>query len=115
MFVLLQIYPPEANDSDEICCCLDVIAVDPSEAELKRYLAAYEYRYRAACEDFNDWDDTSKAWSEEHNHMIDELTNRYGVYGDLIKTTKFKIVECWTGGKPISMNENPVAPIPGTA
>ena len=29
MFVLLQIYPPEAiAEDDDCCCCLDVIAVD---------------------------------------------------------------------------------------
>jgi len=55
MFVLLQIYPPEASgDGDETP--LDVIAVAPSEAELERYLADYAYRYRAACEDFDAWD-----------------------------------------------------------
>jgi hypothetical protein len=52
MFVLLQVYPPEASDSDDRCCCLDVIAVDASEAELERYLAAYKPRYRAACAAF---------------------------------------------------------------
>jgi hypothetical protein len=49
MYVLLQIYPPEASDDDDDPP-LDVIAVNPSEAELKGYLVAYEYRYRAACE-----------------------------------------------------------------
>jgi len=54
MFVLLQIYPPEASDDGDETP-LDVIAVDASEAVLRRYLAAYEYRYRAACEDFDAW------------------------------------------------------------
>jgi hypothetical protein len=36
MFVLLQIYPPEAADHGDDCCCLDVIAVGPSEAALPR-------------------------------------------------------------------------------
>jgi hypothetical protein len=32
MFVLLQVYPPEATaeDGSDDCCCLDVIAVDPA-------------------------------------------------------------------------------------
>jgi hypothetical protein len=54
VFVLLQIYPPEATaeDGSDDNCCLDVIAVDASEAELERYLAAYKPRYRAACAAF---------------------------------------------------------------
>jgi hypothetical protein len=40
-----------------------VIAVDASEAELERYLASYEYRFRAACGDFDAWDsDLAKDW-----------------------------------------------------
>jgi len=62
MFVLLQVYPPEATaeDGSDDCCCLDVIAVDASEAALRRYSAAYRPRYRAACAAFNNWDDMSK-------------------------------------------------------
>jgi len=41
MFVLLQIYPPEAAGDEDEGRCLDVIAVDASEAEWERYLAGY--------------------------------------------------------------------------
>ena len=93
MYVLLQLYPPEAS-SDDDDPPLDVIAVNPSEAELKGYLAAYEYRYRAACKDFDDWDDMTKDWGEEHNRMHHELRHEYQVHGSLIKGTTFKIVKC---------------------
>ena len=41
MFALLQIYPLEANadDGSDDNCCLDVIAIDTTEARLKRFLA----------------------------------------------------------------------------
>lgn|SRR5262245_13593009 len=111
MFVLLQIYPPEAADDDDQCCCLDVIAVDPSEAALERYLAAYEFRYRAACEDFDAWDNLAKHRGEEHERMHNELTDKYQVYGNLIPETKFKIVECWSSGRPFRDEEpEPVLP-----
>jgi len=93
MFVLLQIYPPEAAGEDDETP-LDVIAVDPSKAKLQRFLAAYKYRYRAACEDFDAWDDVSKDWGKEHDRMHHELRQQYLVRGSLIKGTTFKIVRC---------------------
>jgi hypothetical protein len=61
MFVLLQVYPPEAiAEDDDFCCCLDVIAVDPSRMRLEQFLAGYEPRYRAAVAEFVLWDDMSK-------------------------------------------------------
>jgi hypothetical protein len=50
MFALLQIYPLEANadDGSDDNCCLDVIAIDTTEARLKRFLADYEPTYREA-------------------------------------------------------------------
>lgn len=62
MFVLLQVYPPEATaeDGSDDCCCLDVIAVNASEAELERFLAGYQFRYAAACRAFAAWDDMRK-------------------------------------------------------
>ena len=110
MYVLLQLYPPEAaGDGDETP--LDVIAVDASEAALQRYLAACEYRYRAACEDFDAWDDISKDWDAEHDRMHGELLSKYQVYGSLILGTKFEIVECLSGGRP-SRDEEPEPVIP---
>jgi len=104
MFVLLQIYPGEAAGPDDETP-LDVIAIDSLEAALQRYLAAYEYRYRAAVEDFVAWDDMSEDWGEEYDHMHRALLSEYAVYGCLIEGTKFKIVECLTGGGPFRRNE----------
>ena len=110
MFVLLQVYPPEASDRDDRCCCLDVIAVDASKAELERYLVAYEYRYnRAACEDFDAWDDVAKNWGDEHDRMHGELLDKYQVYGSLIAGAEFEIVACLSGGKPVPERE-PMSP-----
>ena len=81
MFVLLQVYPPEATaeDGSDDCCCLDVIAVAPSEAELERFLAAYEPRYQAACREFDAWDaDLSADWGEAHDRMLEELAAKHG-------------------------------------
>jgi len=81
MFVLLQVYPPEATaeDGSDDCCCLDVIAVAPSEAELERFLAAYEPRYQAACREFGAWDaDLSADWGEAHDRMLEELAAKHG-------------------------------------
>ncbi|HMF26724.1 MAG TPA: hypothetical protein VKG24_32050 [Pseudolabrys sp.] len=96
MFVLLQIYPPEATaeDGSDDYCCLDVIAVDPSEAKLRGYLASYRFRYAAACEEFDAWDDHTKDWGKEHDRMHHELRQGYSVRGSLIKGTTFKIVKC---------------------
>lgn len=110
MYVLLQIYPPEASDDDDDPP-LDVIAVNPSEAELEGYLVAYAYRYRAACEDFDAWDDLTGDWSEEHDRMCDVLLGRYQLYGSLIQGTKFEIVECLSGGRPFRDEEpEPIFP-----
>jgi hypothetical protein len=70
MYCLLQIYPPEAAGHEDSTCCLDVIAVAPSEAELERFLAAYQPWYLAACQEFDAWDaDLSADWTEEHDHF----------------------------------------------
>jgi hypothetical protein len=102
MFVLLQIYPPEATaeDGSDDNCCLDVIAVDPSEAALERYLAAYAPRYRAACKAFDSWDDMAEDWGPVHDRMIKDLLDRYDVRGSLIQGTRFRILECLTSGRP---------------
>jgi len=96
MFVLLQIYPPEAaaEDGSDDNCCLDVLAVDPSEVALECYLAAYKRRYRAACQAFDAWDDQVGDWGPEHSHTHRQLLDRYQVYGSLITGTRFKILEC---------------------
>jgi hypothetical protein len=104
-----RLYPPEApGDGNETP--LDVIAVDASEAELERYLAAYEHRYRAACKAFDAWDDLTKDWGAEHDRECYELRRRYQVYGGLITGTKFKILRCRSGGRPASEREAPASP-----
>jgi len=100
MFVLLQIYPPEAADDDDQCCCLDVIAVAPTEAELERYLAAYKRRYRAAVQAFDAYGYMPGEWGPQHDSTHMELLRRYQVHGSLISETKFKIVECLSNGRP---------------
>src|SRR5262249_26245610 len=47
------------------------------------------------------WDDKG----DEHDRMHDELLDRYQVYGSLIAGTKFKIVECRSGGRPFRDEE----------
>jgi len=100
MFVLLQVYPPEATGDDDRCCCLDVIAVDPSEAALEQYLAAYQPRYQAATTEFDLSDDMAGDWGPAHDCMHMELTDKYDVYGSLIQGTRFKIVRCLAGARP---------------
>jgi hypothetical protein len=103
MFVLLQVYPPEAipeNGADR-CCCLDVIAVDPSEGRLRQFLADYERRYGAAVAAFDRWDDMAKDWGPEHDQMHVELTGRYDVHGALVSGTKFKIVRSRVSDRPV--------------
>jgi hypothetical protein len=103
MFCLLQIYPLEANaeDGSDDNCCLDVIAVDASKPRLEQYLAEYEGRYRAAVAEFELWDDMSKDWSDEHDHMCAALQDRYSIYGSLVAGTQFKILETQTSSRPI--------------
>jgi hypothetical protein len=98
MFVLLQVYPPEAADRDDECCCLDVIAVAPSEAELKRFLVDYEPRYQAACPEFDAWDaDLFGGWTEEHDRMFEHVAAKHGVYGALAPA-RFEILESHVAG-----------------
>jgi len=113
MFVLLQVYPPEATaeDGSDDCCCLDVIAVNASEAELERFLAGYQFRYAAACRAVAAWDDMSEDWGPQHDCVHVELLRRYQVYGSLISGTKFKIVQCLSSGRPSRDEElEPVVP-----
>src|SRR5262249_35717913 len=101
MFALLQIYVPEAADHDDICCCLDVIAVSPSEVELERYCDDYQPRYAAAVAEFDAWDsDISADWTAEHDIMLDDCARKHGVFGSLIKGTRFQIVEALTDVGP---------------
>src|SRR5262249_9693774 len=102
MFVLLQIYPPEAaGDDDETP--LDVIAVDTSQAELERYLAGYRFRYSAAVEDFDAWDDNTPGdWGEEHDRTDEECRATFRIYGALVRETRFKIVEVAVDRRPVS-------------
>jgi hypothetical protein len=103
MFVLLQIYPPEAiAEDDDCCCCLDVIAVDSSWTRLEQFLAGYETRYRAAVAAFCLWDDMSKEWGDEHDAKMNELSDEYRVFGSLIPETRFEILETQTS-KPASL------------
>lgn len=96
MFVLLQLYPPEAADLSKRDC-LDVLAVDGSRVALEAFLEAYEPRYMAACNEFQSWDrDKSKERSEAHDDMLDELAHKYCVRGSLIPDTEFRIVEALT-------------------
>jgi len=98
MFVLLQVYPPEAAGHEDWCCCLDVIAVDASDAALRQYLAVYEPRYRAAVAAFDLWDaDLAKDWGAEHDRVHDEFLVKYDVHGSLIQGTRFEIRD---PGKP---------------
>jgi len=98
MFVLLQVSPPEAAGHEDWCCCLDVIAVDASEAALRQYLAVYEPRDRAAVAAFDLWDaDLAKDWGAEHDRVHDEFLVKYDVHGSLIQGTRFEIRD---PGKP---------------
>jgi hypothetical protein len=100
MFVLLQVYPPEAADHDDQCCYLDVLAVDASKAALESFLADYARRYRAAVAAFDHWDDTAEDWGPQHDHMCAELRVRYDVHGSLVTGTRFKILETQTSRRP---------------
>jgi len=52
-------------------------------------------------------------WGPEHDRVCVGLLRRYRVYGSLISGTKFKIVECLSGGRP-SRDEEP-EPVPPPA
>jgi hypothetical protein len=96
MFALLQIYPLEANadDGSDDNCCLDVIAIDTTEARLKRFLADYEPTYREAVAAFDAWyDNAPRDWGEKHDRT-DE--------GVLVRETRFKIVEVAVDRRPVS-------------
>src|SRR5262249_52522985 len=88
LYVLLQIYPPEAADHEDSCCCLDVIAVDASEAELERYLTAYE-PCTGGGPGIRRWDDLSADWGREHGRMLEEVAVKHGVFGALMEGTRF--------------------------
>jgi hypothetical protein len=107
MFVLLQVYPFDAVDLDNECCCLDIMAVDASKAQLEQYLVAYERWYRTAVAVFDAWDDMSKDWGEEHDRKHEELQDWYQVYGSLIWETRFKIVEVEASHRPVAASCSP--------
>ena len=53
----------------------------------------------------------SEDWGPQHDCVHVELLRRYQVYGSLISETKFKIVECFSGGRPFRDEEpEPVVP-----
>jgi hypothetical protein len=93
MYVLLQIYPPEAA-GDHDPTPLDAIAVDGSQGRLEEYLADYQERYRAACVEFAAQDSNpSGDWTSEHDCLAEAIMDQHCVYGALMAETTFKIVE----------------------
>src|SRR5262249_57751906 len=65
-----------------------VIKVDRSKKRLEEYASAYQYRYRAAVEDFEALDpDPDVSWSPEHHSLFDEMHDKYRVIGVPPKAT----------------------------
>ena len=71
MFALLQINPPEALDDTD--CGVDVLAVDVSEERLEQFAADYQERFRAAHQEWTQWDDIDREWDEVHDRRSEEL------------------------------------------
>ena len=93
MFALLQIYPPEALDSDD--CGVEVLSVGDEE-QLERFAVDYEERYRTAYQEWASWDDTDREWDEEHDRKTVELQRKYGVSAPSIGDMRWEIVEVGT-------------------
>ena len=54
-------------------CGVDVLAVDDSEERLEQFAAEYEERYRAAHQEWTQWDDIDREWDEVHDRRSEEL------------------------------------------
>jgi hypothetical protein len=56
MFALLQVFDQVGSEYDDEWTAngVNVIKVDTDKERLEKFAAAYQYRYRAACEDFDD-------------------------------------------------------------
>ena len=92
-----------ADDGSDDNCCLDVIAIDTTEARLKRFLADYEPTYREAVAAFDAWyDNTPGDWGEEHDRTDEECRATFRIYGALVRETRFKIVEVAVDRRPVS-------------
>ena len=99
-----------------------MITTASSEAELETFLASYKRRYRAAVAAFDAWDDPREEWGEQHDYRHSEIAARYGVYGSLLRGTKFRIVPCLSQAQsclseashdrppPVAMSAEPAGP-----
>src|SRR5262245_30257410 len=102
MFALLQAIPMNAvslDHNDEALVHdgeVEVLKVDASEERLKDYLAAYQFRFRAAIEDWEALDPGGE-WGPEHDRLDDELHEKYRVTGVIAEETTFLIVEIFDG------------------
>ena len=93
MFALLQINPPEALDDTD--CGVDVLAVDVSEERLEQFAADYRERFRAAHQEWQQWDDISREWDATDDCRLDELEHKYCVSSPTFGDMRWQIVEVW--------------------
>ena len=93
MFALLQINPPEALDDTD--CGVDVLAVDVSEERLEQFAADYQERFRAAHQEWQQWDDISREWDAMDDCRLDELEHKYCVSSPTFGDMRWQIVEVW--------------------
>ena len=97
MFALLQINPPEALDDTD--CGVDVLAVDVSEERLEQFAADYQERFRAAHQEWQQWDDISREWDATDDCRLDELEHKYCVSSPTFGTCAGKLLKY---GRPLS-------------
>jgi hypothetical protein len=113
MFALLQVkhLANACQDDDDkyaVCDaeCVEVIKVDTSENRLKEWATAYQYRHRAAVEDFNALDPGGE-WGPEHARLFEEIVTKYRVAGTLDEETTFKIVRVDSGDSDEGADNEP--------
>jgi hypothetical protein len=99
MFALLQVIAfadVRQDEHDEWTVSgaeyVHVIRVDSDKARLTEFAAAYQYRFRAAVEDYNALDPGTDEWPELER-VYDELSDKYRVTGMLNENTTFHIVK----------------------
>src|SRR5262249_47752284 len=119
MFALLQVLPvcnADKERSDDVCVSdaehVFVIKVDMSEDRLKEYAAAYQFRFRAAVEDWEALDPSPEGeWGPGHERL---LCDKYRVTGVLAEETTFHIVEAFDGGDGDDADNEPAPLVSGT-
>jgi hypothetical protein len=90
-YALLQMWPPEALDSDEGRYGVVEVLTVGTQPAVETFLQDYRRRYEAACQEWKAWDADGREWDASFDSKHAELCERHTVSA-LLDDVAFEIV-----------------------